>query len=132
VPVMYKFLAFLVWLARWVWRLARAGYTVVLACRTEAKAHAAMEEIKSKVPSATLDFIPLDLIDREIARLKANDSQECRNCHEVDHMQVALQSKKAQAFHKVLRSGKSTCIDCHAGLTHTAESTPKPLELGGL
>jgi cytochrome c-type protein NapC len=56
---------------------------------------------------------------REIARLKANDSQECRNCHDVNHMLASAQSPKAQSFHKVLASGKRTCIDCHAGLTHT-------------
>jgi cytochrome c-type protein NapC len=56
---------------------------------------------------------------REIARLKANDSRECRNCHQVDHMLLSVQSAKAQAFHKVLETGKRTCIDCHAGLTHT-------------
>lgn len=56
---------------------------------------------------------------REIARLKANDSRECRNCHDVKQMDLAQQSKKAQSFHKVLESGKRTCIDCHAGLTHT-------------
>jgi cytochrome c-type protein NapC len=56
---------------------------------------------------------------REIARLKANDSQECRNCHDVKQMDLAQQSKKAQSFHKVLATGKRTCIDCHAGLTHT-------------
>ena len=44
--------------------LAKAGYTVVLACRNENKAQAAMDKIQRKQASATLDFIPLDLIDR--------------------------------------------------------------------
>jgi cytochrome c-type protein NapC len=57
--------------------------------------------------------------EREIARLRANDSRECRNCHEVNHMNFAEQSAKARSFHKVLETGKRTCIDCHAGLTHT-------------
>jgi cytochrome c-type protein NapC len=57
--------------------------------------------------------------EREIARLKANDSRECRNCHDVNQMNFAQQSAKAQSYHKVLQSGKRTCIDCHAGLTHT-------------
>ena len=49
--------------------LAREGYTVVLACRDETKAQGAMERIKGRPPSARLDFIPLDLIDRDsIAR----------------------------------------------------------------
>ena len=45
--------------------LAREGYTVVLACRSEAKAKAAIDKIKRQVPGAKLDFIPLDLIDRD-------------------------------------------------------------------
>ena len=57
--------------------------------------------------------------EREIARLRANDSQECRNCHDVKQMNFAQQSAKAQTYHKMLDTGKRTCIDCHAGLTHT-------------
>ena len=44
--------------------LARAGYTVVLACRRQANARQAMESIERAVPGAKLDFIMLDLIDR--------------------------------------------------------------------
>ena len=56
---------------------------------------------------------------REIARLKANDSQECRNCHDVKHMLYSIQSAKAQEYHQVEQSKDKTCVDCHAGLTHT-------------
>lgn len=56
---------------------------------------------------------------REIARLKANDSQECRNCHEVDKMLLSMQTAKAQEYHQRAEQQGKTCIDCHAGLTHT-------------
>jgi len=56
--------------------------------------------------------------EREINRLKANDSQECRNCHQAERMLLAEQSAKAQRFHKRLLSGKATCIDCHQGVAH--------------
>jgi len=55
---------------------------------------------------------------REIARLKANDSQECRNCHSTQRMLVALQSAKAQEYHAAERAGNKTCIDCHTGIAH--------------
>jgi cytochrome c-type protein NapC len=55
---------------------------------------------------------------REIARLQANDSQECRNCHETEHMKAELQSKMAQRFHQPKRMKDKTCIDCHAGIAH--------------
>ena len=55
---------------------------------------------------------------REIARLQANDSQECRNCHETERMLAAVQSAKAQRYHKASRVKDKTCIDCHAGIAH--------------
>lgn len=45
--------------------LAKEGYTVVMACRSEAKAKAAIDKIKRQAPSASVDFIPLDLINRD-------------------------------------------------------------------
>ena len=56
---------------------------------------------------------------REIARLKANDSQECRNCHEIEQMLFSVQTAKAQQYHQAVENKDKTCIDCHAGLTHT-------------
>lgn len=55
---------------------------------------------------------------REIARLQANDSQECRNCHRVDRMLTSLQTAKAQTFHLAMKKNGKTCIDCHAGIAH--------------
>ncbi|MEO1251469.1 MAG: oxidoreductase [Pseudomonadota bacterium] len=48
--------------------LAQAGCKVVLACRNEAKAKTAMANIRKAAPSADLEFMPLDLIDRESIR----------------------------------------------------------------
>lgn len=44
--------------------LAQAGYKVVLACRTAAKAESAMEKIIRQAPDADLVFLPLNLISR--------------------------------------------------------------------
>ena len=55
---------------------------------------------------------------REINRLRANDSQECRNCHETERMLDVLQSAKAQKYHQAKRVNDKTCIDCHAGIAH--------------
>lgn len=48
--------------------LAKAGYRVVLACRTQAKADEAMSKIRRKTPDARLEFIQIDLIDRDSIR----------------------------------------------------------------
>ncbi len=55
---------------------------------------------------------------REIARLRANDSRECRNCHVTERMQLELQSAKAREYHRSMASNGKTCIDCHAGIAH--------------
>jgi cytochrome c-type protein NapC len=62
----------------------------------------------------------LDLARHEWARLKANDSLECRNCHGFDYMDFTRQSPRAAAIHeRWLGSGDKTCIDCHKGIAHT-------------
>lgn len=61
----------------------------------------------------------LDLASREWARLKANDSLECRNCHGEDYMDFSVQEARAAEAHSTfLVSGEKTCIDCHKGIAH--------------
>jgi cytochrome c-type protein NapC len=61
----------------------------------------------------------LELAMREWARMKANDSLECRNCHSADSMDITRQSPRAVAAHqRFLFTGEKTCIDCHKGIAH--------------
>ena len=48
--------------------LAKEGYKVIFGCRSQAKANDAMKKIKRTLPKADLDFIPLDLVDRDNIR----------------------------------------------------------------
>jgi cytochrome c-type protein NapC len=60
-----------------------------------------------------------ELAEREWARFKANDSLECRNCHEFASMDFTRQSKRAADAHSTsLAGGEKTCIDCHKGIAH--------------
>lgn len=60
-----------------------------------------------------------ELAEHEWARLKANDSLECRNCHDFDYMDFTAQSPRASNMHSTsLGSGEKTCIDCHKGIAH--------------
>lgn len=60
-----------------------------------------------------------ELAEHEWSRLKANNSLECRNCHEFDSMDFTRQSKRAAFQHSgALASGEKTCIDCHKGIAH--------------
>jgi cytochrome c-type protein NapC len=64
-----------------------------------------------------------ELAEREWARFKANDSLECRNCHEFASMDFTRQSKRAADAHSTsLERGEKTCIDCHKGIAHRLPS----------
>jgi cytochrome c-type protein NapC len=61
----------------------------------------------------------LTLAQHEWERLKANDSLECRNCHDFSYMDFTRQSPRASHAHSTeLASGNKTCIDCHKGIAH--------------
>jgi cytochrome c-type protein NapC len=61
----------------------------------------------------------LELAQHEWARLKANNSLECRNCHGFDYMDFTRQSPRAVQSHStLLATGEKTCIDCHKGIAH--------------
>jgi cytochrome c-type protein NapC len=62
----------------------------------------------------------LELAQHEWARLKANDSLECRNCHNYKYMDWTRQSDRAVYVHSTALAGKDyTCIDCHKGIAHS-------------
>lgn len=60
----------------------------------------------------------LAMAQTEWARLKANDSQECRNCHQFDYMDLMEQKTVAAQFHTSAVDDGKTCIDCHKGVAH--------------
>ncbi|MHA7845887.1 cytochrome c-type protein NapC [Serratia sp. D1N4] len=60
----------------------------------------------------------LAMATNEWARMKANNSQECRNCHNFEYMDFSAQKTVAAKMHdKAIVEGK-TCIDCHKGIAH--------------
>lgn len=59
------------------------------------------------------------LANREWHRMKENNSQECRNCHEFDFMDFSEQGTRSKKQHSTaLASGEKTCVDCHKGIAH--------------
>ena len=67
----------------------------------------------------------LELAQHEWARLKANDSLECRNCHNYEFMDFTRQSPRAQDMHTTYLARKEkTCIDCHKGIAHNLPHIP--------
>ncbi len=61
----------------------------------------------------------LELAQHEWARLKANDSLECRNCHAFESMDLTRQATRAAAIHEQNLEAGKTCIDCHKGIAHS-------------
>ena len=61
----------------------------------------------------------LKLAEREWARMKANDSLECRNCHSFASMDTEKQKLRGAKMHKIGRDENKTCIDCHKGIAHS-------------
>ena len=60
----------------------------------------------------------LAMAEREWARLKANNSQECRNCHNFADMDFTQQKNVAAKMHAMAEKEGKTCIDCHKGIAH--------------
>ena len=59
------------------------------------------------------------LAESEWARMKANDSLECRNCHSAVSMDLSRQNPRAANAHeRFLFTNERTCIDCHKGIAH--------------
>jgi nitrate/TMAO reductase-like tetraheme cytochrome c subunit len=60
----------------------------------------------------------LVMAERVWAEMKANNSQECRNCHSYDAMHWEKQRRRsAEKMQEGVKQGK-TCIECHQGVAH--------------
>lgn len=58
------------------------------------------------------------MAERVWARMKANDSRECRSCHLEEAMSQELQTTRAWRSHQDAIETGETCIDCHQGIAH--------------
>lgn len=52
------------------------------------------------------------------ATMKANNSQECRNCHSFESMAFHKQTPRAKEKMENAAKNGETCIDCHKGIAH--------------
>jgi len=58
------------------------------------------------------------LAKRVWKRMQENQSENCRNCHQFNAMQLASQKPRARGQHRSAVENGETCIDCHQGITH--------------
>jgi len=57
-------------------------------------------------------------------KMRANDSRECRSCHNYDNMDLSEQDRRARKKHTRAPLQGKTCIDCHAGVAHEEPLEP--------
>ncbi len=51
--------------------------------------------------------------------MKANNSQECRNCHNYEYFDYSVQGRRSNQMHQAGFAEGKTCIDCHKGIAHS-------------
>jgi len=58
------------------------------------------------------------LAERVWGDVRRTDSRECRNCHDIAHMDEEKQDRYSVRRHKKGIDKGETCIDCHEGIAH--------------
>ncbi|MBE9526583.1 MAG: NapC/NirT family cytochrome c [Proteobacteria bacterium] len=70
-----------------------------------------------------------DMASRVWEKMKANDSRECRSCHDYDNMEFSTQDRSARKKHPRAQLKGQTCIDCHRGIAHEEPDEPDDEEV---
>lgn len=60
----------------------------------------------------------LELAQTVWDRMKADDSENCRNCHKTEAWNLDLQKPRARGQHEEAEITGETCIECHKGIAH--------------
>ena len=60
----------------------------------------------------------LELAKKVWKSMTETDSRECRNCHDFEYMDFAVQEKRSRERHNDAEKEGQTCIDCHKGVAH--------------
>lgn len=59
-----------------------------------------------------------DMAFRVWRKMVANDSRECRACHDYEIMDLTTQERRAGKRHQKAIDKDMTCIQCHQGIAH--------------
>ena len=63
------------------------------------------------------------LAQREWGRFKANESKECRSCHDYDSMDFSKMRVTSQMIMRSAAERDASCVDCHKGIAHELPDT---------
>jgi cytochrome c-type protein NapC len=72
----------------------------------------------------------LRLAEREWRRMQANDSKECRNCHNYSYFDYSVQGRRSVKAHQEGFAEGLTCIDCHKGIAHQLPPIQQDIGIG--
>ncbi|WP_288842232.1 NapC/NirT family cytochrome c [uncultured Deefgea sp.] len=70
------------------------------------------------------------LAQNEWKRMKANDSQACRNCHNYEYFDYMEQNSRSATAHQKGFAEGATCIDCHKGIAHQLPAVHQNVRAG--
>ena len=75
----------------------------------------------------------LEMAEAVWARMKEENSRECRSCHDDQGFDYAKQSRRAAEVHQEGLNKGQTCIDCHKGVAHRLPNVEQSIgaEKGG-
>ena len=75
----------------------------------------------------------LEMAEAVWDRMKADNSRECRGCHDDQSFDYAKQSRRAAEVHQEGLNKGQTCIDCHKGIAHRLPNVEQSIgaEKGG-
>ncbi len=65
-----------------------------------------------------------DMANRVWAKMIANDSKQCRSCHDYENMDLSAQVRMASRKHSRAPMKGQTCIECHKGIAHIEPDDP--------
>ena len=101
-------------------------YPAKLFYKAKAGATDALAELRGTISTQEkLDHERWRLANEVWDEMRANNSENCRHCHDPQAMDTAKQSEDAVKQHKKFASGKATCIDCHTGVAHKEPQEPQ-------
>lgn len=96
-------------------------YPQLLWYKAKAGVHDAIGEMRGVISTEEkFKKARTELAERVWAEFKANDSANCRICHDFTAQVLAAQSETAQTLHRNRTKDNQTCIDCHTGVAHAA------------
>jgi nitrate/TMAO reductase-like tetraheme cytochrome c subunit len=102
------------------------SYPAKLVVKAEKGMTDALAELRGTIATrAKFDKERWRLANKVWEEMRADNSANCRSCHDPAAWDSKKQSEDATRQHRKFAAGKATCIDCHTGVAHKEAEEPK-------